>query len=98
MRQCESGRIGSPPYLTEYLKKRRQGVCCNRWHVDETYIKVKGKWVYFYRAIDRNGNLVDSMMSGRRSLAAARRFLKQARNTTGTRLECVATDGLESYP
>lgn len=86
------------PYLTEYLKKRRQGACNNRWHVDETYIKVKGKWVYYYRAIDKNGNLVDSMMSERRNLAAAQRFLRQARDITVIKPECVTTDGLESYP
>ncbi|MBV9224162.1 MAG: DDE-type integrase/transposase/recombinase, partial [Acidobacteriaceae bacterium] len=39
--------------------------------VDETYVKVKGKWCYLYRAIDRQGNLVDSMLSATRDMAWA---------------------------
>ena len=42
-----------------------------RWYVDETYLKVKRKWCYLYRAIDREGNLVDSMLSETRDMAAA---------------------------
>lgn len=48
------------------------------WRVDETYIKVRGKWTYLYRAVDRNGQTLDFMLSERRDLAAARRFLKKA--------------------
>ena len=40
----------------------------------ETYVNVKGKWCYLYRAIDRDGNLVDSMVSEKRDLEAAKRF------------------------
>jgi hypothetical protein len=42
--------------------------------VDETYINVKGKWCYLYRAIDRDGNLVDSMVSEKRAREAVKRF------------------------
>jgi len=85
------------PYLTEKLKHRRKGKCSNRWHVDETYIKVGGAWVYYYRAIDRDGNLVDAMMSKTRSKKAAIRFFKQAKITTGVKPTCVTTDKLKSY-
>ena len=44
------------------------------WYVDETYVNVKGKWCYLYRAIDRDGNLVDSMMSEKRDMEAAKRL------------------------
>jgi len=73
------------PYLTDQLKKRRRGKCTSRWHVDETYVKVRGQWVYYYRAIDRDGNLVDTMMSATRSKKAAIRFFKQAMHTTGVK-------------
>ena len=86
------------PYLTGALKRHRKGKCSTRWHVDETYIKVSGKWVYYYRGIDRDGNLVDAMMSKTRSKKAAIRFFKQARGTTGVKPTCVTTDKLASYP
>ena len=47
------------------------------WYLDETYIKVGGRWRYLYRAIDREGNLLDSMLSEHRDKHAARRFLRR---------------------
>ena len=68
------------------------------WYVDETYIKVKGKWCYLYRAIDRDGNLVDSMLSQKREMKAAITFCKQAVAVVGQIPERVTTDGHDSYP
>jgi putative transposase len=51
--------------------------------MDETYIKVKGMWTYLYRAVDRNGQTLDFMLSERRDLAAARSLFKQAIGTNG---------------
>ncbi|PMF08523.1 hypothetical protein BCU85_24520 [Vibrio lentus] len=45
------------------------------WQVDKTYIKVKGKWVYLYRAIDKKGHTVDFHLSPRRNANAAKRYL-----------------------
>jgi transposase-like protein len=45
------------------------------WHVDETYLKIKGQWVYLYRAVDKAGRTVDFLLSRRRDIAAAKRFL-----------------------
>ena len=53
------------------------------WRVDETYIKVRGQWTYLYRAVDRDGQTLDFMLSERRDLAAARRFFKKAITTNG---------------
>ena len=53
------------------------------WRMDETYIKVKGKWTYLYRAVDRDGNTLDFMLSERRNTAAARRFFKRAIGMNG---------------
>ncbi|MFC3839590.1 IS6 family transposase [Paracoccus rhizosphaerae] len=61
----------------------RKGPTAVSWRMDETYIKVKGKWTYLYRAVDRDGNTLDFMPSERRDLAAARRFFKRAVSTNG---------------
>lgn len=56
----------------------RKRPTASSWRIDETYIKVKGHWTYLYRAVDRDGQTLDFMLSERRNLAAARRFLKRA--------------------
>ena len=48
------------------------------WRLDETYIKVKGKWCYLYRAVDKEGNTIDYLLTGRRDKKAAKRFLCKA--------------------
>jgi transposase, IS6 family len=47
----------------------------DRWFVDETYVKVAGRWVYLYRAIDQFGQVIDVLVSEERDMAATRRFL-----------------------
>jgi len=47
------------------------------WKVDETYVKVKGKWMYLYRAVDSEGNTLDFMLSKKRDKKAAKRFFKK---------------------
>src|SRR5215213_2252629 len=89
------------PALADELRRRRHGKGGARgrhWHVDETYLKVGGRWAYLYRAIDRDGNLVDTMLSERRDMAAARAFFRSARAATGATPERVTTDGHGSYP
>jgi len=48
------------------------------WYIDETSIKVRGKWGYWYRAVDQCGSTVDLLLSAKRDQAAARRFLRKA--------------------
>ncbi len=48
------------------------------WRVDETYIKVKGEWMYLYRAVDSAGNTLEFMLSENRDTQAAKRFLSKA--------------------
>ncbi|MBC8719691.1 IS6 family transposase [Ochrobactrum sp. Marseille-Q0166] len=57
--------------------QRRKRPTLGSWRVDETYIKVKGKWTYLYRAVDRDGQTLDFMLSERRNLGAARRFWRK---------------------
>ena len=48
------------------------------WRVDETYIKVKGRWAYLYRAVDSRGQTIDFLLSAKRDAAAAKRFFRKA--------------------
>jgi transposase-like protein len=86
------------PLITQQLRARRTGKAGSSWYADETYVKVGGKWCYLYRAIDRDGNLVDSMLSEHRDMEAAKRFFKGAREVVGHKPEKVTTDGHDSYP
>jgi transposase-like protein len=89
------------PALAEELRRRRHskgGAHGRRWHVDETYLKVGGRWAYLYRAIDRDGNLVDTMLSEHRDMAAAQAFFRSAKAVTGVTPDQVTTDGHGSCP
>ncbi len=86
------------PLLAKHLRAKRHGQAGSSWYVDETYVKVNGAWCYVYRAIDRDGNLVDSMLSETRDMDAAQRFFRQARIVTGQVPTRVTTDGHTSYP
>ncbi len=66
--------------------------------VDGIYLKVRGRWCYLYRAIDRNGDLVDTMLSEHRDMAAAKAFFRSAKAVAGQVPERVTTDGHGSYP
>jgi len=51
--------------------------------VDETYLKVRGQWVYLYRAVDKEGRTADFLLSKRRDVAAAKRFFSRATRQLG---------------
>jgi putative transposase len=86
------------PVLSETLRKHRRGRVGRSWYCDETYLKVKGCWTYLYRAIDRDGNLVDVYLSETRDRAAAEAFFRSARTVTEIVPDRVTTDGHSSYP
>ena len=86
------------PLLTDALRKRRKGKAGRSWYVDETYIKVAGQWQYLYRAIDRNGNLVDVYLSETRDQQAAEALFRSAVAVTGTTPDKVTTDKYAAYP
>ena len=89
------------PIMGDALRKRRYGKRRNSgtsWFVDETYLKVRGRWTCLYRAIDRDGNLVDAMLSEHRDMKAAKMFFRSARAIMGFRPDRVTTDGHGSYP
>ncbi len=70
--------------IADQLRARRRGQASQSWYVDETYVKVNGKWCYLYRAIDRDGNLVDSMLSEKRDMETAKRFSNRQSTSSAT--------------
>ena len=67
-------------YVPEFEKRwsRYARPVNGSWRCDETYIKVRGRWTYLYRAVDKFGQTVDSLLSERRDVAAAKRFFSKA--------------------
>ena len=76
-----------------------QGPRSGSWRVDETYVRVGGKWKYLFRAVDKHGQLIAFMLSDRRNTNAAYRFLRKAIKTMSTYPpSSITTDKLASYP
>ncbi len=78
--------------------RARQHVIGDRWHVDETYLKVEGTWRYLFRAIDQFGQVIDVFLSPRRNREAARRFFVRAMVRTRVSPVEVTTDRYRVYP
>ena len=70
----------------------------DRWQMDETYVKVAGRWRYVYRAIDQFGQVIDVFVSPRRDAKAARHFLEQILGTIKRTPVEVTTDQAPVYP
>jgi putative transposase len=84
------------PTLIDSLRQRRRGRIGKSWYVNDTYIKVNGRWCYLYRAITRSGALVDVRLSEKRDMAAAKAFFQSAKAVTGVTPARVMTDGHDS--
>ncbi|MGR3779145.1 IS6 family transposase [Bacillus paramycoides] len=65
------------PELDERVRRHLQSTN-DSWRVDETYVKVKGQWLYLYRAVDSEGNTINFYLSESRDKQAAKRFFKKA--------------------
>ena len=88
-------------YSPEIEKKVRRHLrpTNDSWRVDETYIKVKGKWKYLYRAVDSDGDTIDFMLSSKRDRKAAKRFFKKALSSNHNQIPRVITvDKNPAYP
>ncbi|PGU02911.1 IS6 family transposase [Bacillus cereus] len=69
------------------------------WRVDETYVKVKGQWMYLYRAVDSKGNTIDFHLSKTRDYKAAKRFFKKAlRSFHTSKPRVITVDKNPAYP
>jgi transposase, IS6 family len=88
-------------YAPELEKRVRwyQGYRTSSWRVDETYVKVGGRWKYLFRAVDKHGRLIDFMLADRRNTRAAYCFLGKALTTMRHwPPSSITTDELGSYP
>ena len=85
------------PLLAEAARPCRHAVG-DRWQVDETYVKVAGRWRYVYRAIDQFGQIIDVFISARRDSDAACRFFERAIGATKVTPIEVTTDQAPVYP
>jgi putative transposase len=70
------------PLINRSFRKRKKPVG-NSWRMDETYIKVKGEWMYGYRAVGKGENTIDFLLTKRRNKFAAHKFLLKAINSNG---------------
>jgi transposase-like protein len=85
------------PLLADAARPCRHAVG-DRWFVDETYVKVAGRWRYVYRAIDQFGQVIDVLVSRCRDTNAARRFFDRAIGTVKVIPIEVITDRAATYP
>jgi transposase-like protein len=88
-------------YAPEIEKRvrRYQGHRSDSWRVDETYVRVGGRWKYLFRAVDKHCQLIDFMLSDRRNARAVYRFLRKALKTMNDYPpSSITTDKLASYP
>ena len=67
------------------------------WRVDETYVKVAGKWTYLYRAVDSTGETIEFMLSPKRDLIAAKLFLRLALSGGAASPRVINVDGHPAY-
>ena len=88
-----------PIFAAEIRKKRVDRMRGNthwKWHLDEVYVKINGEMHYLWRAVDHEGEVLESYVTTTRDKAAALSFIKRAMKRHG-QPQAVVTDGLRSY-
>lgn len=88
-----------PMFAAEIRRRRVQGMRQHthwRWHLDEVYVKINGEMHYLWRAVDHEGEVLESFVTKERDKAAALKFIKKALKRHGSP-KAITTDGLRSY-
>jgi transposase-like protein len=81
------------------FEKRWSRFACrpgDSWRVDETYVKIKGRWTYLYRAVDSNGKTVDFLLRAKRDVVAAKAFFRRAFKNQGRLPRVITLDGYQA--
>ncbi len=88
------------PIFAAEIRKKRSSNCRNwtqwRWHLDEVFVRINGETYYLWRAVDHEGEVLESFVTKRRNRAAAMRFLRKAMKRHG-QPRVIVTDRLKSY-
>jgi transposase-like protein len=87
-----------PSYVLEFEKRwnRFARPAGRSWRVDETYVKIKGRWTYLYRAVDKEGKTVDFLLRAKRDVAAAKAFFRRAFGRHGRLPRKITLDGYQA--
>ena len=89
------------PKFAADIRRRRVSRMCGfrhwRWHLDEVFVKINGEQHYLWRAVDHEGEILESFVTKKRDKSAALAFMKKALKRHGP-AERIVTDGLRSYP
>jgi putative transposase len=88
-----------PKFASEIRKRRSQSMRCHsnwKWHLDEMFVKINGDRYYLWRAVDHEGEVLESYVTKTRDRKAALKFLKKSMRRFG-RPEVIVTDKLRSY-
>jgi len=85
-------------YVPEFEKRWNRFACRAgaSWRVDETYVKIKGRWTYLYRAVDKQGKTVDFLLRAKRDVAATKAFLRRAFKSQGRLPRAITLDGYQA--
>ena len=85
-------------YVPEFEKRwnRFARPAGRSWRVDETYVKIRGRWTYLYRAVDKEGNTVDFLLRAKRDVAAAKAFFRRALQRQGQLPHKITLDGYQA--
>src|ERR1700689_4797585 len=85
-------------YVPEFERRWNRFVrsVARSWRVDETYVKIKGRWTYLYRAVDKEGRTVDFLLRAKRDSAAAKAFFRRAFRRQGRLPHKITLDGYQA--
>ncbi len=93
--RCWANKFG--PAIAANIRKRR-GRADSVWHLDEMVVHIKGKRMFMWRAVDKEGEVLDVLVQKRRNKAAALKLLRKLLKNQGYVPDEIVTDGLASYP